>query len=90
MSMQLDEWNKLGWDRDLEFGDVVGTTLKLEEIGERIGESDLDVLNDQLSDFGLSQCLICETWVYSVNDDWECPDCEKVNNAWKYPDWEDE
>jgi rubrerythrin len=62
----------------MELSEVVGTKLTMEELSKLIGVEDLYVLNDQLSDFGLSQCIVCGTWVYEVNDDWECPDCEGI------------
>ncbi len=69
------------WIRDefMELSEVIGTTYTIEELGKRLGESDLDILNDLLADNGLSQCIVCGTWVYEVNDDWECPDCEDTD-----------
>ncbi len=56
--------------------DVIGTKLTVEEIANLIDERDLDSVNDDLADCGLSKCIECGTWMEEVNDDWICLNCE--------------
>ncbi len=72
----------------MDFADLIGTTLEMEEIAKMYDYENLYILNDRLAEYGISKCIICGTWVDEVNDDWECSDCESDNNEWKYPDWD--
>jgi hypothetical protein len=60
----------------MELSEVIGTDYTIEELSRLLGEDNLDILNDLLADNGLSKCIVCGTWVYEVNYDWLCHDCE--------------